>query len=167
MALRILLWLAFFLSSAAADLYYIVVHGNSVPTAVQGVISEDAPLLIETLHGSASDGFTVIRPGQGSCPALYLGSCGSGYCKGLGCVSTTSNAAAVTDVSMAIEENLDRELVESSPPYCPAGNSCDLWTRVYHVNPDGSLTGVLPARKLGDASGARTPISLRGNRQRR
>jgi hypothetical protein len=65
-------------------------------------------------------------------------------------VSTTVNQPALNNVVMKIQENLDRELADTLPPYCPTETSCELLSRVYLVNTDETLTSVLATRKLRD-----------------
>jgi hypothetical protein len=74
MALIILLYFAFLLSSVNAELNYTVFHGSAVTMGVEGEISQDSPFLLrETLDESTKWGFSVVLPGQASCLAFYSG----------------------------------------------------------------------------------------------
>jgi hypothetical protein len=81
-----------------------------------------------------------------TCPNSCKNS-GSNYCKSLGCAYCTRcrrnlrslmSATSTTNIATSIKSELDSDLAS----FCSGVSGCKLWTKVYEVNPDGTLTQV-------------------------
>jgi hypothetical protein len=99
-----------------------------------------------TDNNSARKLFPTARDLQmSSCPSKCKNS-GSTYCRSLGCAYCTSCrrnlrslvSTSTTNIATAIKTELDADLAS----YCNGVTGCKLWTKVYEVNPDGTLTEV-------------------------
>jgi hypothetical protein len=80
-----------------------------------------------------------------TCPSKCRTS-GSTYCRSLGCAYCSNCrrnlrslvSTSTTSIASSIKTELDSDLAS----YCNGVSGCQLWTKVYEVNPDGTLTEV-------------------------
>jgi hypothetical protein len=98
-----------------------------------------------TADNSVRKLFPTTRDLQMStCPSSCKNS-GSTYCRSLGCAYCTRcrrnlrslavSSTATTQIASSIKSELDSDLAS----YCTGASGCQLWTKVYEVNADGSL----------------------------
>jgi hypothetical protein len=163
-----LLLISVFLSLASAEkLLFTVLYGNNVPQEVSDQIDWDRGSLLAVMDSSTPSDFSVSTAGSttndsvrklfpirrelfGQCPASCRNS-GSSLCKALGCAycgrscrrslrgllaESLTISDSTTDVAYSIETNLD----DYVSAYCVGINGCELWTEVYIVHEDGSLS---------------------------
>jgi hypothetical protein len=162
-AMKLLLSLLSLISLARGDVTYVtVVYGNSVPRAVRQEIAASTDELLGTLNETTPASFDVVAAGEPiardrelypeadrklpdfGCPNSCSNS-GSNYCRVLGCANCGNCGGRRTlrglqDATFdAVEVEL--ALTEELSTLCDnATAACELWTVVYIVNADGSLT---------------------------
>jgi hypothetical protein len=163
--MKIPVCLTFLISFVSADkLLFTVIYGNNVPTAVRDEVIRDEGSLLAVMDSSTPSSYSVCPSGDATVRKLFpierkLGSCpagcsnsGSTMCRALGCaycggrcrrqlrgLLTQSNFIpedTATSISTSIKTSLDSDLAA----YCSGIAGCELWTKVYVVHEDGSLT---------------------------
>jgi hypothetical protein len=167
----ILLLTSLFLSLASAEeMLFTVIYGENVPPEVWDQVDLDQGSLLAVMDASTPSYYSVSTAGSTTndsvrrlfpirrelfqqCPPKCKTSA-STTCKALGCAMCGSRCRrrlralhtesamisdSATDVAFSIESNLDEDLSY----YCENIEGCELWTEVYIVHEDGSLSDAI------------------------
>jgi hypothetical protein len=161
--MKLLLSLLSLLSLARGDVTYVtVIYGNSVPKAVRKEIAASTDDLLGTFNETTPQSFDVVSAGEPiardrelfpatdrqlpdlGCPNGCSNS-DSTYCRILGCANCGRCGGRRTLRGLQAETfdavEVELALTESLSSLCDnATAACELWTKVYIVNEDGSLT---------------------------
>jgi hypothetical protein len=143
--------------------YVTVLYGNNVPAPVRQEVVASTPELLSTLNATTPDGYNVVPEGAplatrgrdlsslaGSreldigCPNGCTNS-GSNYCRLLGCAfcGTCGGRFLLRGLQGGEFDAADVQstMTDEVSSLCDgASASCELWTVVYVLNADGSLT---------------------------
>jgi predicted metal-binding protein len=155
-----------FLSSLVrGDTYVTILYGNGVSAAVQREVAASSPELLTTLNATTPLAYDIVPPGaplargrdlslasrelpDTGCPnqcsnsgSTYCRIIGCAYCGGCGGRSLLRGLQSGGGAGAFDAAEVEVALTEEVSPLCTSA-TCELWTVVYLVNADGSLTEV-------------------------
>jgi hypothetical protein len=141
--------------------YVTILYGNGVPAAVQQEVAASTPELLTTLNATTPVAYDVVPAGaplargrdlssstssrelpDTGCPNQCSNS-GSTYCRIIGCAycGGCGGRYLLRGLQAFDAAEVEVALTEEVSPLCTSA-TCELWTVVYVVNADGSLTEV-------------------------